>query len=64
MTLQKKALVRQNLTESHQNSTGRTGAVPCPVQPIPVLPGKKYFGYFGDSQNKAGLGGSPIFCRT
>lgn len=31
--LQKQALVREDLTEHHQNCTGKTGAEPCPAHP-------------------------------
>jgi len=39
-TLQKSVLVRQNLTESHQNHTGRTGAECCPALPHQPCLGK------------------------
>lgn len=53
MTLEKQALVRQNLTKLHQNHSGRTGSEPCPAHPAPANVWEKVA--LANSEHKAGL---------
>lgn len=53
--------MRQSLTDPSQHHTSRTSAEPCL---LPAQSRETYFTYIGNSENKAGLGGSLKFCRV